>query len=578
MSASSKKKIRKEQEAAKMTERQRKAQKEALRLKIYSIIFTVVIAAVLVSAIVVFTIKGIQTSGLLNKRTTALTIGDHKINSVEMNYYYMDSVTKTYNQWETSYGNSLPSMLSIMGLDLSKPLDEQPYYDEDKTWADYFMDMAIENAHSDYTLSDAAEAANFTMSESDSMNLKSQIGSVEMQAMMSNFDDVDRFIAAYYGPGSDYDSYVDYMTRTATASAYYTTYNNELTFTEDDVNAHADKHPNEYSSYSYAEYQLSVEDFLGEGTTDAEGNVTHTDEQTAAAKEAAKAAADEIAKATTLEELDAAIAAFASQEEAAVEEEAATDEETAEVTEEDSKVEVPTSTKHENILYSSLGEKYRNWLSEDGRKVGDIGVLEDTSTSKDDDGNEVATTTGYTVVFFSNLNDNKETMSNVRHLLVCPVAEEDELTGEEEISEEAWEAAKETAEMHLKNWKESDGTEEGFIELVKESSEDGGSVENGGLYENIHRDANYEEAFLTWAVDPARTKGETGIVKTSYGYHIMYYVGKTEITYFTYMITEELRAAALEAWYNSIKESATATRQNLSRVDTSTVLFNATGM
>ena len=568
MSASSKKKIRKEQEAAKMTERQRKAQKEALRLKIYSIIFTVIIAAVLVSAIVVFAVKGIQTSGLLNKHTTALTIGDHKINSVEMNYYYMDSVTKTYNQWETSYGNSLSTMLSIMGLDLSKPLDEQPYYDEDKTWADYFMDMAVENAHSDYALSDAAEAAGFTMSESDSLNLKSQIGSVEMQAMMSNFDDVDRFITAYYGPGSDYDSYVAYMTRTATASAYYTTYNNELTFTEDDVNAHADKHPNEYSSYSYAEYQLSVEDFLSEGTTDAEGNVTYTDEQTAAAKEAAKAAADEIAKATTLEELDAAIAAFATQEEATAEEETA----------ENSEVMVPASTKHENILYSSLGEKYKNWLSEDGRKVGDIGVLENTSTSKDDDGNEVTNTTGYTVVFFSNLNDNKEAMSNVRHLLVCPVAEEDEVTGEESISEEAWETAKETAEMHLKTWKETDGTEEGFIEMVKESSEDSGSVENGGLYENIHRDANYEEAFRDWAVDPARTKGETGIVKTSYGYHIMYYVGKTEATYFNYMITEELRAAALEEWYNGIKESATATRQNLSRVDTSTVLFNSTGV
>lgn len=556
MSASSKKKIRKEQEAAKMTERQRKAQKEAKNLKIYSIVFTVVIVAILVTAIAVMTFKGIESSGLVNKLTTALTIGEYKVNSVEMNYYYMDAVTQTYSQWETAYGESLPTMLSLMGLDLTQPLNEQPYYDDETTWADYFMDMAVENAHSDYALAAAAEAAGFEMPEDDDLTLTSAIGSIEMQAMLSGYSKVDQFISAYYGNGANYNSYVEYLTRTTLANAYYNSNYDNLTYTADEISAHAEAHPNEYFSFSYAEYELPYTSFLGEGTTDAEGNVTHTDDEVAAAKEAAKAAADELAKATTLEELNAAIAAL----------EINKDKETA-----------PTATANENVLYSSLSEKYQTWLTEDGRKIGDISVLEDSTTSTDEDGNETTTLDGYTVVMFTALNENKEAMSNVRHLLICPVAEDDEETGEEIISDEAWQTAKETAEMHLKEWKEVDGTLEGFIELVQESSEDEGSAENGGLYENIHRDSNYEEEFLKWAIDPARTVGETGIIKTSYGYHVMYYVGDTELTYHDYMITEDLRTSDQESWYNDIKAALTLTRENLSRVDTSSILFAASG-
>lgn len=554
MSASSKKKIRKEQNAAQLSERQRKERKEAKQLKIYSIVFTVLIVAILVTAIAVMTFKAIDSSGLVNKLTTALTIGEHKVNSVEMNYYYMDAVTQTYSQWESTYGESLPTMISFMGLDLTKPLDEQEYYDEGTTWADYFMDMAIENAYSDYTLSDAATAAEFSIAEEDKLSLESQLGSIEMQAMLNGYTNIDQYIAAYYGNGATYDSYTKYVERSALANAYYNDHNDNLTYTADQINAHAAEHTNEYASFSYAEYELSYESFLGEGTTDEDGNVTHTDEEIAAAKDAAKAAAEELAKATSLEELNAAIAAMEINKDAE---------------------ETVAAHAHENVLYSSLEEKYQTWLTEEGRKVGDIGVLEDTSTSTDEDGNETTTVNGYIVVLFTGLNDNKEAMSNVRHLLVVPVAETDEVTGEEEVSEDAWNIAKETAEMHLREWKEADGTEEGFIELVKESSEDEGSVENGGLYENIHRDSPYEDAFLEWAIDPARTVGETGIIQTTYGYHIMYYVGDTEMTYHDYMITEELRAADLESWFTGLKDAVKLTRGDLSRVDTSSVLFAA---
>ena len=60
--------------------------------------------------------------------------------------------------------------------------------------------------------------------------------------------------------------------------------------------------------------------------------------------------------------------------------------------------------------------------------------------------------------------------------------------------------------------------------MVKENTADTASAETGGLYENIRISDNYVENFEKWSFDPARKAGDTGIVETEYGYHIMYFV------------------------------------------------------
>ena len=90
MSASSKKKLRKEQEAAKLTEKQLTAQKEAKKNSLYTTIFVVVMAAILVIALVVGVKQTLTNSGIREKNTVALTVGEHELNSVEMNYFFVD--------------------------------------------------------------------------------------------------------------------------------------------------------------------------------------------------------------------------------------------------------------------------------------------------------------------------------------------------------------------------------------------------------------------------------------------------------------------------------------------------------
>ena len=117
-------------------------------------------------------------------------------------------------------------------------------------------------------------------------------------------------------------------------------------------------------------------------------------------------------------------------------------------------------------------------------------------------------------------------VSDVRHILIMPVGGTiSEETGATVYSDEEWAAAYTKAEEVLNEWKAGEATEESFAALVGLYSEDGGSVSNGGLYEDIAPGASYVENFLNWSIDMNRQVGDTDIVQTEYGYHIMYYVG-----------------------------------------------------
>ena len=117
MSASSKKKLRNEQEAAKLTERQLAEQKEAKKLKLYTTAFVAVLAAILVIAIVIGINQTVSTSGIREKNTVAMTVGSNELSNADLNYFYIDSLNSFYSQ-NGSYA-------ALFGLDVTKPLNEQ---------------------------------------------------------------------------------------------------------------------------------------------------------------------------------------------------------------------------------------------------------------------------------------------------------------------------------------------------------------------------------------------------------------------------------------------------------------------
>lgn len=113
---------------------------------------------------------------------------------------------------------------------------------------------------------------------------------------------------------------------------------------------------------------------------------------------------------------------------------------------------------------------------------------------------------------------------NVRHILVMPQAAE----GAEEADEAAWTEAEKKAEEVYKQWKDGEKTEDSFAALAAEHSQDPGSQNNGGLYTDVAR-GQMVEAFDAWCFDPERQVGDHGIVKTNYGYHIMFFSGSRPV-------------------------------------------------
>ena len=113
---------------------------------------------------------------------------------------------------------------------------------------------------------------------------------------------------------------------------------------------------------------------------------------------------------------------------------------------------------------------------------------------------------------------------NVRHILVYPDGADGTNLATQEFSEEAWAASEKKAQEILDQFLAGDKTEESFAALANEYSEDPGSNTNGGLYENVS-EGEMVAAFNDWCFDAARQVGDTGIVKTNYGYHVMYFSG-----------------------------------------------------
>lgn len=111
---------------------------------------------------------------------------------------------------------------------------------------------------------------------------------------------------------------------------------------------------------------------------------------------------------------------------------------------------------------------------------------------------------------------------NVRHILVYPEGADGTNLATQEFSEEAWAASEKKAQEILDQFLAGDKTEESFAALANEYSEDPGSNTNGGLYENVS-EGEMVAAFNDWCFDAARQVGDTGIVKTNYGYHVMYF-------------------------------------------------------
>lgn len=121
-------------------------------------------------------------------------------------------------------------------------------------------------------------------------------------------------------------------------------------------------------------------------------------------------------------------------------------------------------------------------------------------------------------------------LADVRHVLVQPEGATTDASGYIVATDEQWEACRVAAQKLLDDWVAAGAKEEDFAAMANEHSVDGGSNTNGGLYQYVAA-GQMVTNFNDWLFTEGRKTGDYGLVKTEFGYHLMYYVSGDQAWY-----------------------------------------------
>lgn len=498
---------------------------------------------VLVAAVVLYGAAKILTGVFyLPQKTLAVAKYDgEKITMAEYNYYYISLYNQMYSlssQYDQYYGSG--SGASYTGFDYSANPADQEYTLEEiegvKTWADYFKVTATEKAFLQKELYDAAmNEKGFKLTEDEKAEIKKEIEDQMTQieeAAAKNEYSVNNYIPLIYGEGLTEKSYTELLNRDYVVEKYLEWYQDNMikTLSDEEVNSYFKENSGDFLSASARVFAISYSD---ENVED--GDPVYTKEQ-------AKKLANEFAGKVT----DEASFIRVAKEYAlpSVKDSYADDSAT-----------LASGLKKSNLEETS--KEMADWLFNSKTAVGDIKVF-DIEDSK-----------LYYIIYVTETAslDEQTAGADVRHILVQVETTKENDKGEEvALSEKEiatnWAKAKTEAEAILKEWKSGDATEESFAALATEKTDDTGSAETGGLYEDINSESSYVPEFLDWALAPHKA-GDTEIIKTSYGYHIMYFVGADEMPKWESdvrkAITSEKYTEYTENLYNDIKDNVEVT-------------------
>lgn len=361
------------------------------------------------------------------------------------------------------------SYLSYFGVDPAVSLKEQKY--EDRTWFDVFMEEAMHFAENYLLFSEAALARGIEMNEEDKAYIESQRTGIAKDAATHGWDS-DTYLGQLFGTNISWEILDKAMQKMMLADRGYEAVIAELEkgISEEDI---LKQYEENRKQYQYVDY-VDINFLDGEAISD---------ELKAELAKAFVEAKDEAAFA-------AAVALFA---------EKTVDAETIGKAGSVEKYAEQLMTANTKTFQQYAEGELLDWAFGDERS-GDVFVQ-----AEEKDGARHA----YLLKAAPYRDD--ETYVNVRHILFMT-----QTLGSAE-------AARAKAEEIYQSWKDGEKTEDSFAALATELSEDGGSASNGGLYEDVYR-GQMVPPFEEWCFDASRAAGDTGIVDTDYGSHIMYFV------------------------------------------------------
>ena len=400
---------------------------------------------------------------------------------------------EAYNSMSSQYGD----MMSYI-IDSNTPLNEQ-YYDEENgiTWADTLIEQGLTSAARIYAIYDEAVANGETLSDDDQSSIDATVSNLSVYATYYGYSNVNGYLAAMYGAGCNEKNFREFLSIETLANNYSQKVYDTPVYTEDELAADYAADPNAYDTVDYRVFAVTDALFDEE------------DEEKLA--DLKKTAADELLAAA--EEGDEAFIQAAYDH---------ASEDTKENYEDDSYT-LRTDVGHSDSDLS-------NWLFESDRKTGDATCVETSGT--------------YYVAIFESRNTHDYALPNARHILISV---------SDTTDEEAMATAKETAEKLLAEYEAGEHTEDAFAAIGDAAYADGTAAESA-RYEDITPGQMVED-FENWCFDASRQVGDTGIVESTYGYHVMYFSG-FGTNYRMKLVEDEQRGNVYTDWLTATTENA----------------------
>ena len=482
---------------------QRKAEKRNNTL--YAII-GIVFAVILIGSLV-------WRSNIIPRTATAATIDGEKYTAAEVNFYYQN----TYN----GFMNTYYYVLSYIGLDTAADLNSQLVNDTAAsmlevdagiTWKEYFQSETLKQMTMVQNGLKNAEAEGFVYPASVQAQYDQIVASLESAAASSGMS-IDEYLKNNYGRLITEDVYKTELLRTLQFESYISAYEAGLTYGDAELEEAYKASKSSYDRVAYEMVSIS-----GAVKKESEDDEDPTEEETEAAKKAAKEAANKMLDAF---KAGTSLSSLADGNENA------------------------TYAKYDAGAYT--GDVVTAWLFDDARKSGDSTVLESGST--------------YYVVSYDDRFREEYNTINVRHILIQPAAGElaADAEGYEAEQEKLNAEAKAQAEDILAQWKAGEATEDSFAQLAQEYSVDG-SKYDGGLYTCVYKGQMVSE-FEDWCFDSSRKVGDTGIVETPYGFHIMFFSGE-DLPRWQALVTTDLAGEDFNAYATELSEGSDVQRQS----------------
>ena len=490
-------------------------------------IITAVIAIIVVIALLFayvatgFVRKGMAaTLGWPQKTFTAYTLTDadgekHDIKVNTYNYYFalyynnLQSTVSSYKQ----YGIDLDE--ANMNVDFDKKLSEQTRTEDGKTttWLEYVQEQVEDSIKDTYASYYKAVKENKgkdpEITDDQKKEIKEALKNYKESAHKYGYT-VSGYIEAAMGHGVTKDVFVREATISYIAENYDSDHKNDSdskTYTDKELNAYKKKNESKLQSVDIKMFECDSEDdakafkkaLKADGSNFAAlaSKYSSDDFDKKANKNSQETTYNDMAR-STMEGLSVAI-----------------------------------STADDDKKYPGL-----DWLYSSDRKAGDV--------------RQDSTTVVYVVkpVYMS---DAKTV--NVRHILIAPESskssdDSSSSKSAKDFTDKEWAAAEKKAKSILAKYNSGDKTSKSFAKLAKSNSSDG-NASDGGLYENIIPN-QMVPTFNAWCFDSSRKAGDVGIVKTEYGYHIMYFEGKNDQAVWKYIAQQKLAADDTQKEHDSI--------------------------